>query len=522
MKPRTLIILSLLLLLAAGSGALWWLQKKETPSIAAPLPETMAQSLKELPLRCTLATQIGSREDAQARLSRVLESLHVGRELLPELTPNSQSQREMPQLDLALLLFATRKFEAAESTALTIANAAQRTDDDAVIAFNIAGWSAHWSNQNNRALDHFRSAAALTAEDKDLRQWLAMRWAVGVILHHLGRYADAEAAYIPTLDPCEKTLGPESSELLSLCNNLAEALRGQGKFAAAEAEHRAVLERRLKTLGEEHADTLLSRHNLAVALTVQNKLEEAEREMRETLVLRQKVLGADHGDTLATRKNLGSLFGIQGKIQESMAELEAVLAIQQRVFGEDHPETLASRNNRANANIAQGRHAEAETELQAVLAVRLRTLGADHPDTLSTRNNLANALVARDNLAAAEEQQRLVTEVRTRLFGEEHPDTLQSRSSLASLLRAEGKLSEAEPELRAVLAIRQRQGRDNIELFDGHYNLGLCLAQQGRKEEAAQHAQTAVEGWLKLLGGNDPRTRLAQQLWDKLKEAPLK
>jgi tetratricopeptide (TPR) repeat protein len=516
MKSRTIIILSLLLLLIAGGGAIWLRQEKRAP---VPAAMSMPQSLRDFPLRCTLATQVGSREAAKDRLERVLDQLQLSR-ALPDLAANLLAQKEIPLLNLALLQFATGKFKEAENAALSVTNSLQRTDEDAFLAFTIAGWSAHWTNQNGRALDHFRSAAALTAEDKDFRQWLAARWAVGVILHQLGRYSDAEAAYAPALEPCEKTLGAESPELLSLCNNLAEALRGQGKFPAAEAEHRAVLERRIKALGAEHEDTLLSRHNLAVALTVSGKLEEAEKEMRETMALRQKVLGPDHADTLATRKNLGSLFGIQGKIKESMAELEEVLAIQQRVLGEEHPDTLASHNNRANTNLAQGHPAEAETELQAVLAVRLRILEADHPDTLSTRNNLANALVAQDKLAAAEEQQRIVTEVRTRLFGAEHPDTLQSRSSLASLLRAEGKAAEAETELRAILAIRERQGRDGIELFDGHYNLALCLAKQGQKEEALQHAQTATDGWLRLLGANDQRTKLAQQFLDKLKEAP--
>ncbi|CAN5905803.1 hypothetical protein BH11VER1_BH11VER1_07310 [soil metagenome] len=516
MKPRTFIILSLLVLLSAGGGAMWLLQEKRAP-VRAPL--AMPQRLRDLPIRCTLASQLGSREAANVRLERVLGVLKLHQEL-PDLAAFFLSQKDTPMLDQALLLFATGKFTEAESAAMSVARAPKPTDEDAFTAFNIAGWSAHWTNQNSRALEYFRSAAALTAEDKDFRQWLAIRWAVGFILHQLGRYADAEAAFTPALDPCEKNLGPESSELLSLCNNLAEALRAQGKFSAGEAEHRAVLERRLKTLGAEHADTLLSRHNLAAALTLQGKLDEAEKEMRETLTLRQKTLGPDHADTLATRKNLGSLFGIQGKNKESMTELEAVLTIQQRVLGEDHPDTLASHNNRANANLAQGHPAEAETELQAVLAIRLRMLGADHPDTVSTRNNLANALVAQDKLAAAEEQQRIVTEVRTRLFGADHPETLQSRSSLASLLRAEGKMAEAEPELRAILAIRQRQGRESLELFESHYNLALCLAKQGQKQEALSLAQTATEGWLKLLGANDQRTRLAQQFLDKLKETP--
>lgn len=516
MKPRTLIILSLLVLLCAGSGALWLLQEKRTHSHA---PMAMPQGLRDLPIRCTLAAQLGSREAARDRLERILEHLKLNREL-PGVAAFFLSQKSLPVLDQALLHFATGDFTNAETAALSVINAPQKPEADAFIAFNVAGWSAHWSNQNNRALEYFRSAASLTGEDKDFRQWLAMRWAAGFILHQLGRYADAEAAFTPALDPCEKNLGPESPELLSLCNNLAEALRGQGKFSAAEAEHRAVLERRIKTLGNEHADTLLSRHNLAAALTLQGNLDEAEKEMRETLALRQKVLGPDHADTLATRKNLGSLFGIQGKIKESMEELEAVLAIQQRLLGEEHPDTLASHNNRANANLAQGHPAEAETELQAVLSVRLRTLGADHPDTVSTRNNLANAFVAQDKLAAAEEQQRIVTEVRTRLFGADHPDTLQSRSSLASLLRAEGKTPEAEAELRAILDIRQRQGRNSIELFDNHYNLALCLAKQGQKQEAIQSAQAATDGWLKLLGANDQRTKLAQQLLDRLKEPP--
>lgn len=516
MKPRTLIILSLLVLLSAGSGVLWLLKETRTPTHAS---MAMPQSLRDLPLRCTLAAQLGSRESANDRLDRILEQLKLNREL-PELAASFLSQKSLPVLDQALLRFATGEFTGAETAAVSVTNAPQKTEADAFIAFNIAGWSAHWSDQNSRALEYFRSAAALTGEDKDFRQWLAMRWAVGFILYQQGRYADAEAAFTPALDPCEKNLGPESPELLSLCNNLAEALRAQGKFSAAEAEHRAVLERRIKTLGTEHPDTLLSRHNLATALTLEGKLDEAEKEMREVLALRQKTLGPDHADTLATRKNLGSLFGIQGKNEESMEELEAVLAIQQRVLGEAHPDTLASHNNRANANLAKGHPAEAETELQAVLLMRLRILGADHPDTVSTRNNLANAFIAQDKLAAAEEQQRIVTEVRTRIFGADHPDTLQSRSSLASLLRAEGKNSEAEPELRAILEIRQRQGRDSIELFDGHYNLALCLAKQGQKQEALQYAQTATDGWLKLLGANDQRTRLAQQLLDKLKEAP--
>ncbi|KAG0636222.1 hypothetical protein HOY80DRAFT_1055121 [Tuber brumale] len=184
---------------------------------------------------------------------------------------------------------------------------------------------------------------------------------LGVTLHSLEKYREAENMHRRALVVREKTLGRDHRDTLQSArdlagrekplgidhrdpllsvNNVGTTLCGQRKYGEAEDMHRRALEGREKTLGLDHRDMLLSVRNLGVALHFQEKYSEAENMHRRALAGREKTVGIDHRDTLQSANNLDSAWPMKVR--------------------PDHRDTLQSANNLIVTLHCQGKYKEAE------------------------------------------------------------------------------------------------------------------------------------------------------------------
>jgi tetratricopeptide (TPR) repeat protein len=354
------------------------------------------------------------------------------------------------------------------------------------------------------AADSWRLGCQLLAKDRSRGQehpdTLASRNDLALVLHDLGRLAEAEAEDRAVLAARQRVLGTHHPDTLASRSNLALVLHDLGRLEQAEAEIRAVLAARQQVLGRNHPDTLTSRSNLAGLLHDREQLEEAEAEFRAVLAARRRVLGRNHPDTLTSRSNLAGVLHRRERLDEAEAETRAVLAARQRVLGRDHRDTLASRNNLALVLRDLGRLDEAEAAIRAALAARQLVLGSDHPASLASRNNLARVLRDLGWLDEAEAEIRAVLAIRQRVLGPDHASTLASRNNLAGVLHDRGRLDEAEAEMRDLLAIMLRVlGPDHPDALASRSNLALVLRDLGRPDEAEDELR-AVQATRRVLG----------------------
>lgn len=378
-------------------------------------------------------------------------------------------------------LFAVGKLAECEATALQAKDEALAGDkpaEDVIAALDLAGIAASGQHHFDRAICHWRTAAALTDPASNSSNWVFVQW------------------------------------------RIAFALAADSRPHEAETVYRQLIAVQRRVLGEEHPDTLTCGLNLANALWVQGKDDEAEQEYRKVLASSERVLGEEHPDSLACRMGWANALSSQGKDAEAEKLIREVIAIQERVLGVEHPETLTSRLTLANTLDDQGNYAGAAQENRAALAALERVLGAEHPTTLVCRNNLALAMNDCGQHAEAEQEHRTVVAIRQRVLGEEHPDTLTSLTNVATTLRAQGKPAEAEQVNRAVLAIRERVlGAEHSDVFQSCLNLALCLEGQGKYPESLSFIKRAENGWRKICRPDAAKLKDAKEIRDRIEAA---
>ena len=267
-------------------------------------------------------------------------------------------------------------------------------------------------------------ARAAGAVEQDFANQPAVRAALqeslALVYAKIGLYDTALELRRASLATCREALGEDHPDTLSAIGGIGLLLHEMDRYREAEPYYREALAARRRVLGDLHPDTLVSIVNLGSLLYSTGRYEQAEPYYVEALGGQRRVLGNDDPDTLAAVSNMGALLSAAGKYDEARAHHEEALAGKRRVLGEDDPETLKAHNNLAAVLWRMGRHAEAEHHYRIALEGTRRVLGDDHPDTFPTMHNLARLL--RDT-GRLEEAERLCADVvgrGRRVLGPDH------------------------------------------------------------------------------------------------------
>ena len=116
-------------------------------------------------------------------------------------------------------------------------------------------------------------------------------------------------------------LGAEHPYTVGSMNNLSLVYMREGKYSEAEALEIQTLEIRKRVLGPEHPQTLQSMTNLANDYLYEGKYPEAEALYTETLEIQKRVLGPEHPDTAATLYDLACVAARRGDKDRAIALL---------------------------------------------------------------------------------------------------------------------------------------------------------------------------------------------------------
>ena len=353
-------------------------------------------------------------------------------------------------------------------------------------------WENRWEIEPLGAL-----AGHLMERGVDGGTWIAN--SVGLQLHGLARYAEAEPLMQRALEIDEASYGPDHPEVARDLNNLAMLLQATNRLGEAEPLMRRALAIAEASYGPDHPDVATDLNNLASLLYATNRLSEAEPLIRRALAIAEASYGPDHPDVARDLNNLAQLLQATNRLAEAEPLMRRALAIDEKSYGPDHPDVARDLNNLALLLYATKRHLEAEPLFRRALAIDEASYGPDHPDVARDLNNLAALLYATNRPSEAELLFRRALAIDEASYGPDHPDVARHLNNLAELLKATNCLAEAEPLFRRALAIyEQSWGPDHPEVATGLNNLAELLRATNRLSEAEPLGRRALEILLKF------------------------
>lgn len=235
---------------------------------------------------------------------------------------------------------------------------------------------------------------------------------IGLVCHSLGRYPEAERAYLRAIRILEDDTGQRLV------------------FARAQ-------------------------HNLSTLYMEYGRYRQAEPLIHHALEIVTALLGSDHPDVGGILSNLASAHMMQNRMAEALAEFARALAILEKSPTGHAPNTASVLSNLGYLTLKQGNPLGAIAYLKRSISLYDQTLGPAHPEVVTPLLNLGRVYLALNRAAMAEEALRRAATVAETMLGGEHPLLGEVLSSYSAALRRNGRKREAremETRAKAILA----------------------------------------------------------------------
>ena len=268
--------------------------------------------------------------------------------------------------------------------------------------------------------------------------------------------------------------------------NLANGYHGQGRYAEAEALYLDTLEIQKRILGEEHPSTLGSVNNLAILYWRQGRYDDAIAALRDTIALCERM-----GDNSVQSRAWNTLGWVHGEL----CDWEKGIEFNQKgldlalVLGD--PEiTINAQINLADYAFATGEREQARWELDELYAsLPQRHEWMKWRYSQHIMHSLGEVLLAAGEteraLALADECLTLAESTETR------KNVVKGRRLRGQALLAQGKLAEAEEEFATALEVAKEIGNPP-QLWKTHAALGDLRQAQSQPDDARQAYRDAL------------------------------
>ncbi len=385
-----------------------------------------------------------------------------------------------------------RDFEAADGL-LAELRASDALDHAAEIKL-LEGRRWYEAGQIDKAINPFRTAAALRPESHDALGWLA-----SALVHarantdHGASLREVEELRTRALKLARAKHPGDHPDVARSLNNLAYVWKTLGRAAEAEPVYVEALQMRRRLFKGDHPAVAMSLNNLAYVWEALGRAGEAEPMYVEALEMTRRLFEGDHPFKASSLNNLAAVRDTLGRAAEAEPVYVEALEMLKRLYPSDHPFKASSLNNLAAVWKTLGRTAEAEPMYVEALQMRRRLFEGDHPDVAQSLNNLAAVWEALGRAAEAEPVYVEALEMRRRLFESDHPDVASSLNNLAAVWQTLGRTGEAEPVYVEALEMFKRLYPGDHPLVAGSLNnLAYVRAVQGRWAEALEPSEQAV------------------------------
>ena len=263
----------------------------------------------------------------------------------------------------------------------------------------------------------------------------------GDLLQRLGRYNDAEAAFLAVLEGMRALVGESDPMVIAFTNNLGNLYETMGLYDQAEPLMKRALALVEGVRGADGPETARQSNNLALLYESQGSFREAEPLYKKSILVLQGLFGEDHLETIAMKNNLAFLYFMMNQYDQAAPAFEDVLTRWTRTLGEDHPFRLKALNNLGRVQLKSGALVEAEQTLLLALTLRQAKLGDDHPDVIRSLIDLGGAYLYQDRLDEAMVMLKDALARAEAVLGEQHPYTFEALNGLSDVYVAQNRLT---------------------------------------------------------------------------------
>ena len=263
----------------------------------------------------------------------------------------------------------------------------------------------------------------------------------GDLLQRLGRYNDAEAAFLEALEGMKAVVGESDPLVIAFMNNLGNLYETMGLYDQAEPLMKRALALVEGVRGADGPEAARQSNNLALLYESQGSFREAEPLYKKSILVLQQLFGEDHLETIAMKNNLAFLYFMMNQYDQAAPAFEDVLTRWTRTLGEDHPFRLKALNNLGRVQLKRGALVEAEQTLLLALTLRQAKLGEDHPDVIRSLIDLGGAYLKQDRLDEAMAMLKDALAKAETVLGEQHPYTFEALNGLSDVYVAQNRLT---------------------------------------------------------------------------------
>jgi tetratricopeptide (TPR) repeat protein len=323
--------------------------------------------------------------------------------------------------------------------------------------------------------------------------WFEARNDLGVLLHELARYREAEPHLRAAL-----ALAASPAEEAPALNNLAMLLMNTNRLAAAETLMRRALA--IDDLFDEPQDPNVARrlNNLASLFQATNRLDEAEPLLRRSLLIEERSRSTDGPLVAIVLNNLAELLRVTNRLAEAEPIYRRALAIDEKRFGPLHSDVAIRLHNLAILLRTTNRPAEAEPLCRRAMAVLEQCCGADHPYVANSLCNVGELLRATNRSPAAEPFYRRALLIDEQAYGSVHPMVARDLNNLALVCLETDRFAEAERLMRRAVRtyhlLNQQTGFEHPEWRATTADYQLILRGLGLPQcEIERRVRTAIE-----------------------------
>ncbi|MBS0196305.1 MAG: serine/threonine protein kinase [Planctomycetes bacterium] len=296
-----------------------------------------------------------------------------------------------------------------------------------------------------------------------------------------------------------------------LANNLAVRNEHEKSLELIDRAYRAVRARR----GEAHPITLELEAERAGAIWNAGRREEGAQLLRAAVEKLQKYSGENSQQAAWANWQLAVFLKQTGPLSEAETLLRRVYEVTKARYGANTVPILQVEVELLYNLRRQGRYEEAAELADHILSVSLSVFGEEHHRTIRAKASKARTLLyIPDRLAEAVRLSREAADGADRILAPDDGNAWIYRAIYAEATRRAGRPAEAEQILRT---LRTRMGveatRDGLDAVMLHQYTGLCLLDQGNREEAEKEL---LEAWSRIERQNDPFSEHVREVAEAL------
>jgi tetratricopeptide (TPR) repeat protein len=286
-------------------------------------------------------------------------------------------------------------------------------------------------------------------------------WALGMLRHQQGQFAEAKDLYTHSLGILETSRAPQT-DVSAVLDDLAKVYAREQQWSLARQTYERVLEIDRRVLGDDHPRVARGLNNLAVVLQNMGEVQQAEAMYRESIRRNEHAYGERHPETVLAKDNYGLLLQREGRLAEAEPLLRGALDVNLSLYGPDNYSVGYSRVSLAILLHDKGDLPGAESQFRQALAIYDKSLPSNHQWRAALLMHFARLLVDRGKSAEALNLSEQSLKIWTATSPASSPSTAQAHAIHAYALAHLGRSAESFEELTAaVQALTLARGPDD-------------------------------------------------------------